>query len=97
MDINLCLTARTRATRLLRQTLGQDTVMAKLKRDGEEKHLFVKMGLSNMALFALVGPMSMTFNQRRLVTILNASTLCSTPLMVSRDRVCGLYLDMIQN
>ena len=64
--------------------------MAKLKRYGEEKLLFVWMGVSNMVFVALIGPLSMVFRQRTLISVLHVSTLFFSPLTESGEvQVCA--------
>ena len=68
---------------LVRQMLRPGSAIAKLKHEGEEKHLFVRMGVFNMVLVALIGPLSTLFEQRRLISVVNISMLFSSPLLVS--------------
>lgn len=77
--------AQTRSMHLVRQMIPPRSTMAKLKRDGKEKHIFVWMGASNAVLTALIGPLSVVFRTRVLITVLNGAMLFSSPLMVSGE------------
>lgn len=75
--------ARTRAMPLVRQMIVPGSAIAKIIHDGGKHHLFVRMGAFNGVLVALIGPLSMIFRQRHLISAFNIISLLSAPLTVS--------------